>query len=344
MIALLILALELAAPRASAAPAADVSSAMLFANGSSTVPHTNRGIFAPARGLIHPIIDINVSRARKELWVSALEENTENLVAQLKKEGLANDISIEFVNIERTAQFDIGAAVTYKPASMVKLPMMISYLKQHEDDPDLLNRRLTLQQMPPAAFTPEFPPKRRLPLGKEYSINELLQAMISRSDNDAAYTLFSYMHPGELAHLYQDLGVAGPEERNPNQLVTVRDLSTFLRILYVAGYLTWDHSQQALEYLAATDFNEGLRALLPPGMTIAHKFGEAGDVGSDLKQVHDCGFVFHPKGPYMLCVLTRGKDQHQQAEAIARISKLVYDEIERTPVEKSAGPGANPAN
>jgi beta-lactamase class A len=328
---LFIAALGLAAPSARA-QAVDASG--IFSNGSSTAPHTNRGIFAPPRGLIHPLIDINVARSRKEPWVSALEEKTIGLVEQLKKEELVNDISIEFINVERTAQFDVGVAITYKPASMIKLPMMIAYLKQHEDDPELLNRRLKLLPMPPAPFTPEFPPTRRLPLGQDYSINELLQAMISRSDNDAAYTLFTYMHPGELAHLYSDLGVKGPEAGNPNQLVTVRDLSAFLRILYVAGYLNWDHSQQALEYLAATDFSEGLRALLPPGTTIAHKFGEAGVAGSDLKQVHDCGFVFHPKGPYMLCVLTRGKDQHRQAQAIARVSKLVYDEVDGMPADK----------
>ena len=345
MITLFFAALCLAAPRAFAQPV-DVSSAtpnLPFANGSNTAPHSNRGIFAPARGLVHPLVDINVARSRKEPWVSALEDKTKALVGQLKKEGLASEISLEFVNIERTAQFDVNVAIGYRPASMVKLPIMIAYLKQHEDDPDLLNRRLTLLPMPPQPFTPEFPPKRRLPPGKDYSINELLQAMISRSDNDAAYTLFTYMHSGELAHLYEDLGVAGPEANNPNQLVTVHDLSTFLRILYVGGYLSWDHSQQALEYLAASDFSEGLRALLPPGTTIAHKFGEAGSVDGTSTQVHDCGFIYHPKGPYMLCVLTRGTDQHRQAAAIARISKLIYDEIDASLAEKNAAPQSKTA-
>jgi beta-lactamase class A len=340
MLALFLVALFSSAARA-AAPAVAVSTAAApppFANGSN-VPHRNRGVFAPARGLIHPIVDVDVARTRKDPWAASLEAKTQALVEKLEKGGLAKDISVEFVNIEKTAQFDIGPQLTYKAASMVKLPILIAYLKHHEDDPDLLNRRLTLLQMPPVPFSPEFPPKRRLPPGKDYSINELLEAMISRSDNEAAYTLISNMQPAELAHLYEDLGVSGPDAKNPNQLVTVHDLSTFLRIIYVAGYLSWDHSQQAMEYLAASDFSEGLRALLPPGITIAHKFGEArGD--DDLTQVHDCGFVFHPKGPYMLCVLTRGKDQHQEAAAIARISKLVYDEIDRTDFD--APPPAKP--
>jgi beta-lactamase class A len=332
VITFLFSALCLAAPHASAATVdASSAAAAMFSNGS--VPHSNRGIFAPARGLIHPLIDINVARSRKDPWLAALEAKTIRLISQLKKEGLATDISMEFVDIERTAQFDVDDTIRYKPASMVKLPMMIAYLKQHEDDPELLNRRLTLLQMPPQPFTPEYPPKRRLPLGKDYSINELLEAMVSRSDNDAAYTLFNYMHPGALSHLYEDLGVLGPEANNPNQLVTVHDLSAFLRILYVGGYLSWDHSQQALEYLAASDFSEGLRALLPPGTTIAHKYGEAGDSESNLTQIHDCGFVYHPKGPYMLCVLTRGKEQHKQATAIARISKLVYDEVDNLSIK-----------
>ena len=341
MIPLLFAALGLAAPRACAQPVDDSSATATVPriNGSDAVTHKNRGIFAPPRGLIHPLIDIDVARARNEPWLGALEVKTKNLIKQLKKEGFASDISLEFVNIEKTAEFDVDPAIGYKPASMVKLPIMIAYLKLRENDPEILNRRLTLQQMPPSSFSQEFPPKRALPLGKDYSINELLEAMISRSDNDAAYTLLSFMQPGELAHVYADLGVIGPEARNPNQLVTVRDLSVFLRTLYLAGYLTWDHSQLALEYLAASDFNEGLRALLPPGTTIAHKFGEAASIDGVLTQIHDCGFVFHPKGPYMLCVLTRGKDQHRQAAAIARISKLVYDEVDRDFSDKKSEAG-----
>ncbi|MFI5361015.1 MAG: serine hydrolase [Elusimicrobiota bacterium] len=327
---------------ASAGPAASDSAAgSSDSNRSGTAPHANRGIFAPARGLIHPLIDVDVALQRKEPWVLDLESESKNLVNTLKNEGLVDSVSIEFAGIEKTAQFDVNPDLKFKPASMVKLPIMIAFLKHRDNEREILNRRLTLQAMPPNPFTPEFPPKRRLPVGKEYSVNELLEAMISRSDNDAAYTLVNSMEPGELSHIYEDLGVSGPEARNPNALVTVRDLSTFLRILYVAGYLDWDLSQQAMEYLAAADFKEGLSALLPPGTTVAQKFGEARDADLGLTQVHDCGFIFHPKGPYMLCVLTRGKDQHQQAQAIARISKLVYDDIDKDFADRNA-PEASP--
>jgi beta-lactamase class A len=340
MIYLALAALLFSAPRAYA-QTVDVATAtaIMLANGSTTSPHTNRGIYAPVHGLIHPLVDIDVNRARKEPWLTALEAKTKTLAEQLKKAGYANDISIEFANIERTAQFDLDASILYRPASMVKVPIMIAYLKQNEADPELLNRQLLLMEMPPSPVSPEFPPKRRLPLGKSYSVNELLEAMISRSDNDAAYTLASHLKPDQLQDVYEDLGVTGPQAQNPNALVTVRELSTFMRILYLGGYLTWEHSQQAMEYMAASDFDEGLRALLPPGTTIAHKFGESGSVDSDLKQIHDCGFVFHPKGPYLLCVLTRGKDQHRQAAAIARISKLVYDEIDKDFIAKPVVPG-----
>jgi hypothetical protein len=45
--------------------------------------------------------------------------------------------------------------------------------------------------------------------------------------------------------------------------------------------------------------------------------------------LHDCGIVHHSKRPYLLNVMTSGNDYEAQAQAIADISRFVFDEVTR---------------
>jgi hypothetical protein len=45
-------------------------------------------------------------------------------------------------------------------------------------------------------------------------------------------------------------------------------------------------------------------------------------------QLHDCGIVYYPHKPYLLCVMTRGKSSDDNSKMIAEISKLVYREVD----------------
>jgi hypothetical protein len=67
---------------------------------------------------------------------------------------------------------------------------------------------------------------------------------------------------------------------------------------------------------------------VPPEIVVSHKFGERhfeGDV--EIEQLHDCGIVYKPNHPYMLCIMTRGHDVRTLAPVIAQISKMVYSHV-----------------
>jgi hypothetical protein len=86
-------------------------------------------------------------------------------------------------------------------------------------------------------------------------------------------------------------------------------------------------SEKALDLLTTTDFGEGIVADLPSGTVVAHKFGERGYAGSTVRQLHDCGIVYHDHSPYLLCVMTRGHNFEHQAEVISGVSRIVSDAI-----------------
>ena len=65
---------------------------------------------------------------------------------------------------------------------------------------------------------------------------------------------------------------------------------------------------------------------------VAHKFGERGIIGQDgieQKQLHDCGIIYYPNHPYILCVMTRGYKLAELEEIVRTVSKNIYQEVER---------------
>lgn len=83
--------------------------------------------------------------------------------------------------------------------------------------------------------------------------------------------------------------------------------------------------------LSESDFNQGLAASLPKDMKIANKYGLHSSQGDpDRLLLHDCGIIYAPYYPYLLCVMTEG-DKDQSAELtslISEISKIIYENLE----------------
>jgi beta-lactamase class A len=104
-------------------------------------------------------------------------------------------------------------------------------------------------------------------------------------------------------------------------------------VLYNASYLNRELSEKALKHLSSSVFREGIIAGTPPGVEIASKFGErtihVSDEEPDIMQLHDFGIIYFPKHPYLLGVMTRGKDFKELGKVIRDISHEVYEEVYR---------------
>jgi hypothetical protein len=45
------------------------------------------------------------------------------------------------------------------------------------------------------------------------------------------------------------------------------------------------------------------------------------------KQLLDCGIIYYPNNPYILCVMTEGTEWGKMEEVISNVSKMVYEEV-----------------
>jgi beta-lactamase class A len=166
-----------------------------------------------------------------------------------------------------------------------------------------------------------FQGKSELVAGKTYTIGEMVKSMIIHSDNNASKMLSSFVDMEILKKTFIELGAEFPDK--PNYNISIRTYASFFRILYNSTFLNQELSEKALHLLSETSFDVGLVAGVPKKLVVAHKFGER-QLADGKKQLHDCGIVYYPDKPYILCVMTRGKNFDQLASVIARISEEVY--------------------
>ena len=81
--------------------------------------------------------------------------------------------------------------------------------------------------------------------------------------------------------------------------------------------------QKVLDLLSQSTFIQGIVAGVPEGVKVAHKFGEAEGVDKEGKVVthilNDCGIVYKPESPYILCIMIEGED-YSQMEKVFKIT------------------------
>lgn len=207
---------------------------------------------------------------------------------------------------------------------------MMAYYKLAETDPSLLQKTIEVDTTIPDNQNIE--PSITLEPKKSYTIDELIRRMIVYSDNEAYEILQKNIDNKLIVQAYTDLGIdisKGYSDPTGN-ILTVKDYASFFRILYNASYLDKASSQKALDLLTKVDYKDGLiKGINDPKVTIAHKFGERQFTETGEKQLHDCGIVYLPQKPFLICVMTRGSDFNKLSSAINQISSMIYLNINK---------------
>jgi beta-lactamase class A len=209
---------------------------------------------------------------------------------------------------------------------------MIAYFKQAETHPELLTQVLKNNSFETDPnLEPNFVSGQKLVVDQEYTILELIEYMIVDSNNRAFDLLINNIDLALLKSVYADLGLEFQQSLlkvDAPTIISVKDYATFFRVLFNASYLSPEMSNLALEILTKTKFDQGLKAGVEENIQVAHKFGERSFEENEEKQLHDCGIVYRPNKPYLLCVMTRGNDFETLINNVKQISTLVYQELE----------------
>jgi beta-lactamase class A len=277
------------------------------------------------RGLINPLLEYVTPQDLPQLTL--FHDAMAKQVDYEESHNLATKIGVYWRDLEGH-WVGVNEGDPFSPASLLKVPVMIAYLKLAESQPAILTNRFTYDGSFDANTLEDLKPLKSLQAGQSYTVDELLKFMIGYSDNNANDILFNNLPPGYLQQIFKDLKVPFPSSQS--DYLGPRTYSLFFRILYNATYLNEDMSQKALELLAYPDFPEGISASVPEKITVAQKFGE--HVFPDgTNELHDCGIVYYPTRPYILCVMTKGTNLIDLTKVIQSISAMVYREVDSNP-------------
>jgi len=278
--------------------------------------------------LTNPLLECEVAHgiidARRKSFYSELA----GFVSTIEQNPAINKISVYFRDLNNGPAFGVNESDVFTPASLLKVPVMMTYFKRAEADPSILSRRIlfTDENKKSLNMDQQIAPAETLVAGKAYSVEELIEKMITYSDNNSTLLLLDAAPENALLEVYDLLNLDSALVSSESDTISVKQYSSFFRILFNASFLSQEYSEKALALLTGSVFADALRAGVPSDIVVAHKFGERSLDG--LEQLHDCGIIYYPKHPYLLCMMSKGNDLNTLKNALKKISNFVYKQID----------------
>ncbi len=253
-----------------------------------------------------------------------VKNQLEVLINNYKLSGTIQTASVYLRELNKSEWISIGDSEKYFPGSLLKVPELITFFKMNEKNPGLLNKHIsysTAFNLPKQGYYLS----KSIEVGKSYTVKELLYYMIAYSDNNATMLLNQQMDVEVFRKVFTDLGLPSPDLTKHDIPVTAKEYSYFMRALYNASYLDIRDSELCTELLSHSDFDKGLLNGLPKNTKVAHKFGEAGDASA--AHFGESGIIYLNDSPYLLVVMTKGKDNKSLPAVVSDISKKVFEMI-----------------
>lgn len=264
--------------------------------------------------------------------IKGLQKKTAAILDEEKAAGNIDQASVFFRDLNSRRWFGINDNVSMYPASLIKLPLAITYYKVAELDPSVLDQELTIPLEDANDNQSYHPPQNPLAPGNSYPVRELVRHMLQYSDN-APFT--PLMDASRIFHdkILFDLGIYQPatDKRQEVWTVSTKSYANIFRTLYNASYLNLQYSNKILDTLSKSTFDRGIVAGVPKDVLVAHKFGEGSGVTGDgqVKTVilNDCGIVYKKDAPYILCIMTEGKSFESLEKTLKRIAETSYEAL-----------------
>jgi beta-lactamase class A len=267
----------------------------------------------------------------------------EDHMASIKEKYALTHLSIYFRDLNNGEWVGLEEKEYFSPSSMLKTPVLVALFKYAQYDQSILDKVITLKEEDFQNVSLQYTPGEKVLLaGEQYTMLDLAKIMIKESNNVAARVVRINIPDKYFEKTFAQVGVSF-FSKEEDFLIRVKDMAGFWRVLFNASYLSREYSEEVLKILSETSYDNGIVAGVPKNIVVAHKFGERVAEGLLLEneifgindvQVHDCGIVYFPGKPYIMCVMTRGTSFKNQEKAIAEVSAYFYKEVDKALAHK----------
>jgi beta-lactamase class A len=230
-----------------------------------------------------------------------------------------------------------AAQERFPAASLIKIPVLIETLRQHQMGELKLDESITIRAEDKVGG---FGILKELESVSSISLLDLLTLMIIISDNTAANLCITRVGISAVNKTLASLGLSKTilqrkmmdlvaRERGLDNFTTPSDMAQLLELFTSHSVLTPNSCDLALGIMKRQQVNDRLPLLIPPQVTMAHKTGEWIGVR------HDVGIMFVESGPLVIAALTKNFNTQldkgliggEASALIAQISRLVYGAV-----------------
>lgn len=280
--------------------------------------------------LTNSLLGFEVNTRGEFAELKPIENAIREFIDERMRERKTKVISVYFRLLNSGRWFTINGEEQYSPASLLKIPVMMAYYKQAEENPSILEKRWHIDGTFADKEQESVPVNRKIETGSTYTVDDLIGRMIRESNNEATNVLQSNLSSDYFKKIYDELEVESPYAKPgySGEFMQVTDYPFFLRVLYNTTYLNEKYSEKALQLLAETTYSKGIPAKLPPDIIVAHKYGYRIEPDLQFAELHDCGIVYFPDHPYLICIMTKGYDSDVLTSTIQDISLLTYKGVD----------------
>lgn len=271
---------------------------------------------------IQPVVSVGPQEESNKLF--PLKNQIEDLIDSLKNAGIASDVSVFVKNFKRGRWISINEKEQFHPASLMKVPLMLAVLKIAQASPGMLEQKIVYKKQPEKLIYQQHFQGPAISEGKTYTVHDLIYYCAANSDNNATHALESNIDLTNVVKLFHDIGLPDPDLQNRDFTIGAKEYSSFMETIFNSAFLSPEYSEYAAEMLANCSFKEGFSKGLPEGTKLWHKFGESTRPDSPVVELHESGVIFVNGKPFLLTVMTRGKDLEKLTTVLQKISRVTY--------------------
>ena len=228
---------------------------------------------------------------------------------------ISDTFAIYFEYLPTGTAIGINEDSEFTAASLLKVPVVMAYYAKKErlnmmSDPTV--------QIKKSELNSKFGTLYKEGAGATINLGDAARIAITESDNTASFILADQISDNDFKTVYEGLDI--PQTlKGDSPIITAIQYVSILKALYYSSVLNVDDSEKILSYMTKTDFSDMLPAGVPRSVPIAHKIGLI-----DKEIYQDCGIVYVPDRPYVLCMISKS-DRATAKARMQNISKTVYN-------------------
>jgi len=237
-------------------------------------------------------------------------------------QSIKEKLGFYFEYLPSGASIGINEKEEFIPASLLKVPLVMAVYKEIEKGILFHQQEYTVKK---EYLDSSYGDLWRKGEGTKLTLDEAIRLTLVESDNTAKNVLSYNLPQGSTEDIFLSLDIPVTFE-NQHSVVTPKNYTSILRSLFLSLYLSEENSNEILNIMTQSGFNEGIVAGVAKEIKVAHKIGIVNPNSQTETITTDCGIVYIPSRPYTLCIMIQAPSEKAQ-QYMSQISKIIYDDI-----------------